>query len=84
MLCETDSEENVNIVVSLFRKYLSWNQFEFPSPKDVLCQVWLKLAQWFWKRKFLKFRECIFASWTENGSEENFNIVVSLFRKYLP
>ena len=20
-----------------------------PSPKDALCQVWLKLAQWFWR-----------------------------------
>lgn len=22
------------------------------SPKDVLCQSWLKLAPWFWKRRF--------------------------------
>jgi hypothetical protein len=21
-----------------------------PPPKDDLCQVWLKLAQWFWRR----------------------------------
>ena len=27
---------------------------EFPSPNDVLSQVWLKLAQWFWRR-FLNF-----------------------------
>jgi hypothetical protein len=26
---------------------------EFPLPKDALCQVWLKLAQWFWRRRFL-------------------------------
>jgi hypothetical protein len=25
----------------------------FPSPKDDLCQVWLKLAQCFWRRRFL-------------------------------
>ena len=31
------------------------NQLEFPSPKDALCQVWLKLAQWFWKGRFLNF-----------------------------
>ena len=31
------------------------NKLEFPSPKDDLCQVWLKLAQWFWRRKILKF-----------------------------
>jgi hypothetical protein len=23
-------------------------------PKDDLSQVWLKLAQWFWRRRFLK------------------------------
>ena len=23
-----------------------------PSPKDTLCQVWLKLAQWFWRRRW--------------------------------
>ena len=26
-----------------------------PSPKDALCQVWLKLTQWFWRRRFLNF-----------------------------
>ena len=25
------------------------------SPKNALCQVWLKLAQWFWRRRFLNF-----------------------------
>ena len=28
------------------------NKLESPSPKDALCQVWLKLAQWFWKKIF--------------------------------
>ena len=23
------------------------------SPKDALCQVWLQLAQWFWRKRFL-------------------------------
>ena len=32
------------------------NKLESPSPKDALCQVWLKLAQWFLKGRFLKFR----------------------------
>ena len=31
---------------------LNLNKFESPSPKDALCQVWLKLAQWFWRRIF--------------------------------
>ena len=29
---------------------LQLNKLESPSPKDALCQVWLKLAQWFWRR----------------------------------
>jgi hypothetical protein len=28
----------------------SFEQFRIPSPKDDLCQVWLKLVQWFWRR----------------------------------
>jgi hypothetical protein len=43
---------------SLFRYYLPLkkvsplhlNNLESPSPKDDLCHVWLKLAQWFWRR----------------------------------
>ena len=26
-------------------------KLEFPSPKDALCKVWLKLAQQFWRRR---------------------------------
>jgi hypothetical protein len=29
---------------------LHLNNLETPLPKDDLCQVWLKLAQWFWRR----------------------------------
>jgi hypothetical protein len=29
---------------------LHLNKLESPSLKDDLCQVWLKLAQWFWRR----------------------------------
>ena len=32
------------------------NKFESPSPKDALCQVWLKLAKWFWRRRCLRLR----------------------------
>ena len=46
---------------SLFHNYLplekggalQWNKLKSPSPKDALCQVWLKLTQWFWRRRFL-------------------------------
>ena len=27
-------------------------ELESPSPKNALCQVWLKLAQWFWRRRW--------------------------------
>jgi hypothetical protein len=29
---------------------LPLNNFESLSPKNDLCQVWLRLAQWFWRR----------------------------------
>ena len=29
------------------------NKLESPPSKDALCQVWFKLAQWFWRRRFL-------------------------------
>ena len=29
-------------------------KFESLLPKDALCQVWLKLTPWFWRRRFLK------------------------------
>ena len=32
---------------------LHLNKIESPSPKDDLCQVWLKLAKWFWRKRFL-------------------------------
>ena len=31
---------------------LHLNKLESPLPKDALCQVWLKLAQWFWRRRW--------------------------------
>ena len=34
---------------------LHLNKFESPSSKDALCKVWLKLAQWVWRRRFLYF-----------------------------
>ena len=46
-------------VFSLFRNHLPLqkggalhlNKHEFPSPNDALCQVWLKLVQWLWRRR---------------------------------
>jgi hypothetical protein len=30
-----------------------FNKSEFPSPKNAFSQVWLKLTQWFLRRRFL-------------------------------
>ena len=53
--------KNIN-VFSQFGNYLllekggslHLNKFESPLTKDTLCQVLLKLAQWFWRRRFFK------------------------------
>ena len=53
---------------------IEWSLFvtlEFPSPKDALCQVWLKLAQWFSGSGLCRRRLL------------NFVDVFSLFRNYL-
>ena len=39
---------------------LNLNKLEFSSPKNTLCQIWLKFVQWFWIRKMIfKFRQLI-------------------------
>ena len=40
---------------------LHLKRLESPSPNDAFYQVWLKLAQWFWRRRIFKFRQCIIA-----------------------
>jgi hypothetical protein len=30
------------------------NKLEFPSSKDNLYKIWLNLAFWFWRRRYLK------------------------------
>ena len=50
----------LSMYFSLFPNYLplekGWalhlNKLKSPSPTDALCQVWLKLAQWFWRRRW--------------------------------
>ena len=31
------------------------SSFEHTSPSDALCQVWLNLGHWFWRRRFINF-----------------------------
>ena len=54
-------------VFSLFRNNLPsekdvalhLNKLESTLPKDDLCQDWLKLAQWFWRRRFFNIFKII-------------------------
>ena len=48
------------------------NKLEF-SPKDALCQDWLKLALWFWGRKFLNFTNIflLFHNKYDNNDDNN-------------
>ena len=45
------------VIISQLEKdgELHWNKLDSHSAKDDVCQVWLKLAQWFWRERFLKF-----------------------------
>ena len=43
------------VIIPPWKRGPSFKQTWIPSAKDVLCQVWLKLAQWFWRRRFLNF-----------------------------
>ena len=36
------------------------NKLKSSLPRDIFCQVWLKLVQWFWRRRFFLNRECFF------------------------
>ena len=45
-----------------FRKgvALHLNKLEIPSPRNTMCQVWLKMSQWFWTRRLLKVLNNVF------------------------
>ena len=60
-------ERKIFLISSMYFRYFAiispwkraepfiWKKPEFLSPNDALCQVWLKLAQWFWRRRFVNF-----------------------------
>jgi hypothetical protein len=80
-------------VFLLFRDYLPLESdnplplktLESSLSKDDLCQVWLKLAQWFWRKIFLI---CTKFAWIWPGSGEKIffkkSSAFSLFHYYLP
>ena len=54
------------VIISLWEKGVAMKSekknLNSSSPKDAFCQVWLKLAQWFFSRKSFKFCQCILAN----------------------
>ena len=63
--CPSDSEEEYFKISSMFFRYfviislrngrgIYFKKLESPSRKNALCQILMKLAQWFWRR-FLNF-----------------------------
>ena len=51
-------------------RILHLNKLESPLLKDALCQVWLKLAQWFWRRwKCEKFTDRRTDRQTDDGQQ---------------
>ena len=54
--------KSINTFAQSYDHYitLNWRRKKRSQPwvsftKDALCQVWLKLAQWFWERRFWNF-----------------------------
>ena len=47
--------KNFWIRACLKKRCMSWIYRRICAEKNVLCQVWLKWAQWFWRRRFLNF-----------------------------
>ena len=52
------------------------DRFDSLVPKDHLCQVWLKLALWFWRRRWkceifttTTIRSEIFLNWTRSNKQ---------------
>ena len=48
-------EEKIIINFLIINGFFCLKKLESPSPKDALCQDWLKLVQWFWRRRFFIF-----------------------------
>mgnify|MGYP003683318993 CR=1 FL=1 len=70
-------EENLSMYFSPFHNYLPlekggallWKKkHAFPSPNDTLCQVWLKMAIGFYRRRFFNFCYFVIISpWKKGG-----------------
>jgi hypothetical protein len=66
------------------RAILFFNKFESPSSKDDLCEVWLKLAQWFWGGRFLNDPTPILKFCNYLSFEEDLTFYLNKFESPLP
>ena len=46
---------NITLIKRRKKTLSTFWEFESPSPMDALCQILLKLSEWFWIRRFLNF-----------------------------
>ena len=60
------------------------NKVEFPYPKNALCQVWLTLAQWLGRRRFLNFINVFSLFWFYLHLEKGGNLHLCKFESTLP
>ena len=56
---------------------LDLNKLKSPSPGDTLCQVWLKLAHLFWRRRWKceKFTDGRTDGWTDRQTDEGRQVI---------
>ena len=62
------------------RSLQTFKKIESPSPEDALCQVWLKLVQWLWRRswKCEKFTDRRTDGWMDGRTTENWRSELEL------
>ena len=60
-------------VISLWKEETNW----IPFTQASLCQIWLKLALWFWKRKNFECHQCKFLE-EKNFKCHQCNLAISL------
>ena len=65
---------------------LRLNKFELPSPKDALCQDWLKLAHSFLKRrwKYEKLTDGQTDGWTYGQTDDGRQVIREAYLSFQP
>ena len=63
-------------IISPWKRMLPfiWKKLDFPSPKDALCQLLLKLALWFWRKRWNRkmFTDSQMDRWWKRRDQKSF------------